>query len=63
MDHKYIFKVHCGQCKQVKIEKVLLSMYVEPEIVWQTYLLLSGRNNYICKDCLLSFMRKIGTYL
>ena len=62
-DHTYIFKVQCKHCEQIKIEKVFLSMYIEPEIVWQTYLLLSGRSSYTCKDCMLSFIRKIGAYL
>jgi len=59
-DHIYIFKVECNSCKKIKIEKVFLSLYIEPEIVWKTYLLLSGRNYYTCKDCTLSFIKRIG---
>jgi len=62
-DHKYYFKVYCEHCKKVKIEKVLLSVFVEPEIVWKTFLLLSGRSSYVCRDCTLSFIRKVGANL
>ena len=63
MDHKYVFKVYCKCCNKSNFEKVLLSMFIEPEIVWKTFLLLSGRNGYICRDCALKFIRKVGAIL
>jgi transposase-like protein len=62
-DHIYIFKVYCSCCKKPNINKIFLSLFVEPEIVWRTYLLLSGRSSYTCKDCTLDFMKRVGANL
>lgn len=61
-DHTYIFKVSCPKCQKVETKKIYLSLYVEPEIVWRTFLVLSGMKEYVCKTCSLrSFIRKVGS--
>ena len=62
-DHKYTFRVVCEKCNTPKIEKILLSLFIEPEIVWKTFLLLTGRTKYVCKDCTKNFIRGCGKYI